>query len=64
LETGGANPLILKGWRKEDLNFGTVVNVDGWQSRNGSPTANVSGITFNNGKRLFAGSSNTAVEER
>jgi hypothetical protein len=64
LETGAANSLIRRGWRKEDLKFGTILVVDGWQARNGSPTANVRSITFTDGKRLFAGSSNTAVEEK
>jgi hypothetical protein len=64
LETGAANSLIRRGWRKEDLKFGTVLNVDGWQARNGTPTANVRSITFTDGKRLFAGSSNTSVEEK
>ena len=64
LETGGANSLIRRGWRKEDLKFGTVLNVEGWQARNGTPTANVRSITFTNGKTLFAGSSNTAAEEK
>jgi hypothetical protein len=59
LETGGANALYRRGWRKEDLPAGTVLMVEGWQARNGTPTANVSSITFTNGKRLFAGSSNT-----
>jgi uncharacterized protein DUF6152 len=58
LETGGANALLRRGWRKEDLPAGTVVKVEGWQARNGSPTANVSSITFTDGRRLFAGSSN------
>jgi hypothetical protein len=64
LETGAANSLIRRGWRKEDLKFGTVLKVEGWQARNGTPTANVNTITFTDGKRLFAGSSNTAVEEK
>jgi hypothetical protein len=59
LETGGANALYRRGWRKEDLPAGTVLVVEGWQARNGTPTANVSSITFTNGKRLFAGSSNS-----
>jgi len=58
LETGAANSLIRRGWRKEDLPPGTVLKVDGWQARNGSNTANISTITFTDGKRLFAGSSN------
>jgi hypothetical protein len=57
-ETGGSNSLIRRGWRKEDLQPGTVLVIDGWQARNGTPTANASSITFADGKRLFAGSSN------
>jgi len=63
LETGGANTLIRNGWRKEDLKYGTVLNVEGWQARNGSSTANVRSITFTDGKRLFAGTSNTAAAD-
>jgi len=64
LETGGANSLIRRGWRKEDLKFGTVLSVEGWQARNGSATANVRSIRLPDGKTLFAGSSNTAVEDK
>ena len=58
LETGAANALIRRGWKKTDLPVGTVLHVDGWQARNGTATANVSSVTFPDGKRLFAGSSN------
>jgi Family of unknown function (DUF6152) len=58
LETGGANTLFRRGWRKEDLPPGTVLVVDGWQARNGTPTANANRITFQDGKQLFAGTSN------
>jgi hypothetical protein len=57
-ETGGANALYRRGWRKEDLAAGTVLVVDGYQARNGSTTANATSITFPDGRRLFAGSSN------
>ncbi len=56
-ETGGANALYRRGWRKEDLVPGTIVVVDGFQARNNSPTANATSITFKDGKRLFAASS-------
>lgn len=62
LETGAANSLIRRGWKKTDLPAGTVLKVDGWQARNGSTTANVSSITFSDGKRLFAGSSNEGAQ--
>jgi hypothetical protein len=61
LETGAANALIRRGWKRGDLPAGTVLKVEGWQARNGTPTANVSSITFTDGKRLFAGSSNESA---
>jgi hypothetical protein len=64
LETGAANQLIRRGWRKEDLPAGTVVVVEAWQARSGKPTANVSSITFTDGRRLFAGSSNPATPQQ
>ncbi|HLH30727.1 MAG TPA: DUF6152 family protein [Terriglobia bacterium] len=64
LETGNANSLYRRGWRKEDLPAGTVLMVEGWAARNGTHTANVSTITFSDGKRLFAGSSNGEKEQK
>jgi Family of unknown function (DUF6152) len=64
LETGAANALIRRGWKKGDLPPGTVLLVDGWQARNGTATANVSSVTFTDGKRLFAGSSNESAETK
>jgi len=57
LETGAANALVRRGWKKGDLPAGTVLIVDGWQARNGTPTANVGTVTFADGRKLFAGSS-------
>jgi hypothetical protein len=64
LETGPANTLFRNGWRKEDLPVGTVLVIEGWQARNGTPTANISTVTFTDGRRLFAGTSNTAFRGR
>lgn len=64
LETQAANGLIRRGWRREDLPAGTVLQVEGWQARNGSPTANISSVTFTDGRRLFAGSSNPAARQQ
>lgn len=57
-ETGAANSLFRRGWRKEDLPAGTELVIDGWQARNGTATANARSITFKDGRRLFAGTSN------
>jgi hypothetical protein len=62
-ETGGANALYRRGWRKEDMVAGTMIVIDGFQARNGSRTANATSITFPDGRRLFAGSSNPAVKQ-
>ena len=50
-----ANALYRRGWRPTDVAAGTVVTVEGWASRNGSPTANTNTIVLSDGRRLFAG---------
>jgi hypothetical protein len=64
LETSASNGLIRRGWRKEDLPAGTVLQIEGWQARNGSPTANISSVTFPDGRRLFAGTSNKEAPQQ
>ena len=54
-ETTAANSLYRRGWRKEDLEVGVIVTIDGYQARSGQPVANASSITLPDGKRLFAG---------
>src|SRR5687767_12423327 len=34
LETGAANTLFRRGWRKEDLSAGTSITVEAWLARN------------------------------
>ena len=63
-ETGGANALFRRGWRKEDLPAGTVLIIEGWHARNGSNTVNARSITFQDGRRLFAGTSNQNAQEK
>ena len=64
LEMGGANALIRRGWRREDLPAGTVLLVEGWQARNATATANIATVTFEDGRTLFAGSSNPAARQQ
>jgi len=54
-ETATANGLYRRGWRKDDLEPGTEVTVEGYLARNGTPTANASRIILPDGRRLFAG---------
>jgi hypothetical protein len=56
LEMQPANALYRRGWRPTDLPVGTLVTVEAWASRNGTPTANTNTITLPDGRRLFAGS--------
>jgi hypothetical protein len=62
-ETGSVNGLYRRGWRKEDLPVGTVLTVEGWAARNGSPTMNSQSLLLPDGRRLFAGTSNNRSEE-
>lgn len=62
-ETGAANALFRRGWRKQDLPAGTTLVISGWLARNGTKTANAGSITFPDGRRLFAGSSNPNAEK-
>jgi len=55
-ETAGINNLYRQGWKRKDLALGTVLVIDGFQSRSGSRVANASTITFEDGRQLFAGS--------
>lgn len=63
-ETQAANALYRRGWRREDVVPGTVVTVEGWRARNGTPTANTSSIVLPDGRKFFAGSPATPVEPR
>jgi hypothetical protein len=62
-ETSPANSLIRRGWRRDDLVPGTTLTVEGWQVRSGGPTGNARSITFEDGRRLFAGTSNPDAEQ-
>ena len=55
LETSAANNLIRRGWKRDHLVAGTVIQVQGFQARNGSATANIRGIILEDGSRLFSG---------
>lgn len=52
-ETRAANNIIRLGWRPKDLPVGTILNVEGFQARNGSATASLAAATFPDGRTLF-----------
>lgn len=57
VELGAANQLYRRGWRREDVVVGTVVTVEGWLARNGTPTANANTgmLLLPDGRRLTGG---------
>ena len=58
-ETGGANALYRRGWKKTDLPVGVMVTIDGYLARDGSRAVNATNIKLPDGRQLFAGSSGT-----
>ena len=63
IETGTPNTLLRRGLTKETLKNGTVITVDGYQSKDGSLRANGRDLTLPNGQTLFLGSSGTGAPE-
>ena len=58
-ETGGANALYRRGWKKTDLPVGEKVTIEGFLARDGSTHVNATNIKLPDGRQLFAGSSVT-----
>ena len=58
-ETGGANALYRRGWKKTDLPVGETVTIEGFLARDGSKHVNATNIKLPGGRQLFAGSSGT-----
>jgi hypothetical protein len=61
IEAGTPNTLLRRGFTKESLQNGTLVIVDGYQSKDGSLRANGRDLTLPNGQTLFLGSSGTGA---
>ncbi len=61
VEAGTPNTLLRRGFTKDSLKPGTVITVDGYQSKDRSNRANGRDMTFPDGKKLFMGSSGTGA---
>ena len=62
VEGGTPNTLLRRGITKETVAIGTEVIVDGYQTKDHSlKRANGRDITFNDGRKLFMGSSGTGA---
>jgi hypothetical protein len=63
VEGGAPNALIRRGWNRDSLPPGTVVQVRGYRARDNSLRANGTRITLADGSQLFVGSSAPGAEE-
>ncbi len=65
VEAGAPNALLRRGFNKNSLLPGTVITVEGYQAKDGANRANGRDITYQDGRKLFVGSSGTgAPDER
>jgi hypothetical protein len=61
IEAGTPNVLFRRGFTKQALLPGTIINIDGYQAKDGSRRANGRDLTLPNGQTLFLGSSGTGA---
>jgi Family of unknown function (DUF6152) len=54
LELGSPNALARRGWGRDSLKIGDVVNVEGHRARDGSLKGNATSVVLASGKRLFS----------
>ncbi|MEM7100768.1 MAG: DUF6152 family protein [Pseudomonadota bacterium] len=61
VEGGTPNTLLRRGLNRKSLVPGTVIVVDGYQSKDRSKRANGRDVTFEDGSKIFMGSSGTGA---
>lgn len=61
IEAGSPNILMRRGITKDTLKIGTVIVVDGYQSKDGTKRANGRDLTLPDGTKLFLGGSGTGA---
>ena len=57
IEGGAPNTLYRAGWRKDSLQAGNEVTVDGWLAKSGAKLANMRSVVLADGRRVLGGSS-------
>ena len=61
IEMGNPTALLRRGLRRSDFPPGIKFVVEGYEAKDGTPTANGITITFPDGRNFFAGSSGTGA---
>jgi len=62
LELGPPNGLMRLGWRRDSLQPGTMVTVEGFRSRTEAFVANARTVKLSDGRQVFTGSSFDTTE--
>lgn len=63
VEGGTPNTLLRRGLSRASIQIGTIIVVDGYQSKDRSARANGRDITFGDGRKFFLGSSGTGAPQ-
>ena len=63
IEAGSPNALLRKGLRKTDFTIGSEILINGYRSKNGSPSASGRTVKFADGRNFFMGSTGTGAPE-
>ena len=61
VEGGTPNTLLRRGLKRDSITPGTIIIVDGYQSKDRLPRANGRDVTFEDGTKFFMGSSGTGA---
>ena len=61
IEAGPPGALVRRGWKKDSVQPGTEVLVEGYRALDGGLRANGRDVTLPDGTKLFAGSSGTGA---
>ena len=61
IEAGPPGALVRRGWKKNSVDPGTEVLVEGYRAIDDATRANGRDVTFPDGRRLFVGSSGTGA---
>ena len=64
IEAGAPNALIRRGLRLTDFPIGSALIVEGYRSKNGSPTANGKTVKFTDGRNFFLGAADPEKAEQ
>ena len=60
IEMGPPSALLRRGWKRNSMQVGAVIKVEGFAAKNGKEFANATNITMPDGTKIFAGAEEQA----